>query len=59
MSSSNTALRQLRRLHSLGRSVRLLRMARDLDTYDDLRAAAARDEGQLAAAAKRVVARLG
>ena len=59
MSSSNTALRQLRRLHSLGRSVRLLRMARDLDTYDDLLAAAARDEGRLSATAKHVVASMG
>ena len=59
MSSSNTALIQLRRLHSLGRSVRLLRMARDLDTYDDLLAAAERNEGQLAAAAKLVIASLG
>ena len=59
MSSSNTALLQLRRLHSLGRSVRLLRMARDLDTYDDLLAAAERNEGQLSAAAKLVIASLG
>ena len=36
MSTSHTGLRQLARLHSLGRSVHLLPAARDLDNYDDL-----------------------
>jgi glycosyltransferase A (GT-A) superfamily protein (DUF2064 family) len=36
MSRSHTGLFQLQRLHSLGRPVRLLEGARDLDTFDDL-----------------------
>lgn len=36
MSSTHTGLAQLRRLHACGRQVRLLPMARDLDTFDDL-----------------------
>lgn len=40
MSRSHTGLAQLRRLHQLGRKVRLLPMARDLDTFDDLRSVA-------------------
>ena len=40
MSRSDTGLAQLRRLHRLGRSVRMLPIARDLDDIDDLRAVA-------------------
>ena len=40
MSRSHTGLAQLRRLHELGRRVRLLPMARDLDNFDDLRSVA-------------------
>lgn len=42
MSASNTGLAQLHRLHALGRAVRRLPMARDLDTFDDLADAAVR-----------------
>jgi uncharacterized protein len=59
MSASHTGLAQLRRLHELGRRVRLLPMARDLDSVDDLVAVAAGGgEGRLAATARAVVARL-
>ncbi len=40
MSTSRTGLAQLRRLHQLGRRVRMLPMAHDLDTFDDVRTAA-------------------
>jgi len=56
MSSSHTGLAQLRRLTGLGRPVRLLPMARDLDTVEDLRAVAVAEfDGQLRAAARRVL----
>jgi uncharacterized protein len=42
MSASNTGLAQLRRLHELQRSVYLLPQARDLDTIEDVEAAARR-----------------
>jgi glycosyltransferase A (GT-A) superfamily protein (DUF2064 family) len=42
MSASHTGLAQVRRLHDLGRSVRRLPMARDLDDFDDLMDAATR-----------------
>lgn len=45
MSTSHTGIAQLRRLHQLGRSVRRLPLARDLDTFDDLVAAARRVDG--------------
>jgi uncharacterized protein len=41
MSATNTGLAQVRRLHQLGRQVRLLPMGRDLDNVDDLAAVAA------------------
>ena len=58
MSRSHTGLSQLRRLHSLGRSVTLLRAARDLDTFDDLVDAAHRSNGspQLRAIARETIA---
>ena len=40
MSTSRTGVFQLRRLHELGRSVHMLASTRDLDTVDDLIAAA-------------------
>ena len=40
MSTSRTGVFQLRRLHQLGRSVHMLATTRDLDTVDDLVAAA-------------------
>lgn len=40
MSAANTGRVQLERLHQLGRPVELLALARDLDTFDDLRAVA-------------------
>ena len=40
MSSSRTGVHQLRRLHQLGRSVHMLASTRDLDTIEDLVAAA-------------------
>ncbi len=56
MSRSNTGLSQLRRLHSLGRPVRMLPIARDLDTFDDLVAVAASGRpGQLVAVAREVI----
>lgn len=42
MSTSNTGLAQLRQMHRLGRSVRLMPCTHDLDTIDDLRIAARR-----------------
>jgi len=60
MSTSNTGAAQLRRLHALGRPVRLLPMTRDLDDEADLRALArSAGTGRLAATAQSVVARLG
>lgn len=47
MSTSVTGLAQLRQLHRLGRSVRLLPCAHDLDTVDDLRIAARREPAPL------------
>lgn len=56
MSTSHTGLAQLRRFAALGRPVRLLPMARDLDTVDDLHAAARSDfDGELRRIARRVV----
>ncbi|MDQ3469015.1 MAG: DUF2064 domain-containing protein [Actinomycetota bacterium] len=60
MSESHTGVSQLRRLHQLGRSVRLLPMERDLDDVEDLRAhARAGVPGRLAAVARSIVAQLG
>ncbi len=60
MSESNTGLSQLRRLHSLGRSVSLLPMLRDLDTFDDVIAAAGRDVAQrLTMTSQRLVVEAG
>jgi uncharacterized protein len=57
MSSTHTGLAQLRRLQAHGRQVQLLPIARDLDTFDDLRAVAESGRtGSLAAVAARVVA---
>jgi glycosyltransferase A (GT-A) superfamily protein (DUF2064 family) len=59
MSASHTGLAQLRRLHDLGRPVRLLPMTRDLDSVDDLVAVAASGcGGRLGPTARAVVARL-
>lgn len=59
MSCSHTGLQQLRRMHRLGRRVRLLPMARDLDTPADLYAAAAMGRaGRLGAVTSAVVATL-
>jgi glycosyltransferase A (GT-A) superfamily protein (DUF2064 family) len=59
MSASHTGVAQLHRLHDLGRRVRLLPMARDLDGVDDLVAVAASgSEGRLGPTARAVVARL-
>lgn len=59
MSESHTGLAQLRRLHHLGRPVRMLPMTRDLDDVADLRAHAGSTEpGRLAAIARAVVNRL-
>lgn len=56
MSSTNTGVRQLSQLHRLGRGVTVLPMARDLDTFDDVVAAAARSEpGRLTVAARSLV----
>ena len=60
MSRSDTGLAQLRRLHSLGRPVRLLPMTRDLDDAADLRAhARVGGPGRLAAVAATIVEGLG
>ena len=59
MSRSHTGVAQLRRLHAHGSRVRLLAMARDLDTIDDLRAVTASGrEGMLATVAAQVLATL-
>lgn len=59
MSTSHTGLAQLRRLHQLGRPVRHLPMARDLDDIDDLNALAASERADpLASIARRVLAAL-
>ncbi|MEX1106899.1 MAG: DUF2064 domain-containing protein [Ilumatobacteraceae bacterium] len=60
MSTSSTGIAQLRRLHSLGRSVVRLPIARDLDTFDDLVDAAARPAGAptLRAVAGEVIERV-
>lgn len=60
MSRSHTGLAQLRRLHAHGCRVRMLPMARDLDTIEDLAAIAASGrDGELAAMAAHVLATLG
>ncbi|HQZ36077.1 MAG TPA: DUF2064 domain-containing protein [Ilumatobacteraceae bacterium] len=57
MSRTHTGLAQLRRMHSHGRQVRLLPMARDLDTIADLAAIAESGRtGSLATLAARVLA---
>lgn len=59
MSQSHTGAAQLRRLHAHGSRVRLLTMARDLDTIADLRSVAASGrEGVLATVAAQVLASL-
>jgi hypothetical protein len=59
MSESHTGVAQLRRLHALGRPVRMLPMTRDLDDVDDLMAHARSDgPGRLAAVARATVDRL-
>ncbi len=57
MSRSHSGLAQLRRLHRLGRPVRLLPIARDLDSIDDLRAVASSPDRstRLQTVASRVV----
>ncbi|MBA3288559.1 MAG: DUF2064 domain-containing protein [Acidimicrobiia bacterium] len=60
MSASHTGVAQLRRLHRLGRTVRLLPMTRDLDDIADLRAhARSGNPGRTAAVARSVVEELG
>jgi uncharacterized protein len=64
MSTSATGLAQLTRLHGLGRPVRMLRMAHDLDTVDDLHIAARGSDGdprerRLPAVARSVLHRPG
>lgn len=60
MSESHTGIAQVRRLHRLGRPVRMLPMTRDLDDVADLLAHARSDDpGRLAAVARVVVDRLG
>lgn len=57
MSHTHTGLAQLRRMHAHGRQVRLLPMARDLDTIDDLEAVAESGRtGSLVTVATRVLA---
>lgn len=57
MSTSHSGLAQLRRMHAHGCRVRLLPMARDLDTLDDLKAVAESGRtGSLATVAARVLA---
>lgn len=57
MSRSHTGVAQLRRLHAHGCRVRLLPMARDLDTIDDLAAVASSGRaGALATIAAQVLA---
>ena len=56
MSSSRTGLAQLRRFAALESPVKLLPMARDLDTGDDLRAVAGAEfDGELRRTARRVL----
>jgi glycosyltransferase A (GT-A) superfamily protein (DUF2064 family) len=64
MSTSATGLAQLTRLHALGRPVRMLPMAHDLDTVDDLHIAARGSDGdppqrRLPAVARSVLHRAG
>lgn len=60
MSESHTGAAQLRRLHGLGRRVRLLPIARDLDDADDLAALAiGGGDGRLPAMARSIAAVLG
>lgn len=60
MSASHTGTAQLRRLHSLGRAVRMVSMARDLDTFDDLVAVAAAGRGgKLGTVANELAEQLG
>lgn len=60
MSESHTGAAQLRRLHSLGRPVRMLPMTRDLDDITDLRAhAGTHGPGRLSAACRSVLDRVG
>lgn len=60
MSRSHTGLAQLRRLHQLGLKVQLLPMARDLDTFDDLRSVAISDrDGELPRLARNLVNIIG
>ena len=59
MSASHTGLAQLRQLHRLNRSVYLMPMTRDLDTFDDVLAASQRDaQTTLADTARAVLAEL-
>ncbi len=59
ISASHTGLSQLRRLHCMRRSVYLMPMARDLDTFDDLKAASQRCGGTtLVDTARAVLAEL-
>ncbi len=56
MSASHTGLAQLRRLHQLGRRVRLLPMGRDLDNVGDLAAVASSAmDGHLPTVARQVL----
>jgi uncharacterized protein len=55
MSVGHTGAAQLRRLHRLGRRVRMLPTAHDLDTVDDLRLAARDDHGRLGSVARSIV----
>lgn len=60
MSASHTGIAQVRRLQGHGCRVRMLPMARDLDTVDDLRAAAvSAHDGSLPGVAAEVVGALG
>jgi glycosyltransferase A (GT-A) superfamily protein (DUF2064 family) len=59
MSESHTGLAQIRRLHALRRRVRMLPMARDLDTIADVEAVArSRNHGRLPGTARSVLAEL-
>ncbi len=55
MSTSQTGMAQLRRLHVTGSAVRLLERVRDLDTPDDLRAQATTGTGRLGVVARDVI----
>jgi glycosyltransferase A (GT-A) superfamily protein (DUF2064 family) len=60
MSTSVTGLAQLRAMHRAGHAVMRLPFARDLDTFDDVRAAAQRaGTGRLDAVARELVERHG